>query len=283
MKHLLVDGRNSIYRAMFAGMADPAFRKSGFHTVIIFVRFLHHYLRTFRPSEIHVFWDDKPENLWRRKFFPAYKAQRKAERDKRNAFDVDKVMADCVNVAMTIIPEMGIRMYFRETQEADDLIYAFIQTLQDKESATIVSSDSDFVQLEKGNVHVFNPMHTGHRKEYRYPLLMKCMMGDKADNIPGYVGIGPKRAAKLCENDGEMKAFLKARGIKTLVDNRFLIDMSKCPFVEDNVKYVKAIRSSRPVFNGPAIESAAMRLKIRGLIGEFHRFVLPFKNLTRIN
>jgi 5'-3' exonuclease len=283
MKHLLVDGRNSIYRALFAGAADPVFRKSGFHTVIIFIRFLHHYLRTFRPSEIHVFWDDKPENLWRRKIFSDYKAQRKAEREKRNNFDVDKVMADCVNVAMTLIPEMGIRMYFREAQEADDLIYAFIQTMRDKESATIVSSDSDFVQLEKGSVHVFNPMHTGHRKDFRYPLLMKCLMGDKADNIPGYVGIGPKKAAKLCESNNEMKAFLKVRGIKTLVDNRSLIDLSKCPFVEDNVKYVKTVRALCPAFDGSAIEATAMRLKIRGLIGEFHRFVLPFKNLTRIS
>jgi 5'-3' exonuclease len=94
-------------------------------------------------------------------------------------------------------------------------------------------------------------MHTGHRKEYRYPLLMKCMMGDKADNIPGYVGIGPKRAAKLCENDGEMKTFLKARGVKTLIDNRFLIDMSKCPFVEDNVKYIKAIDPRTLSSTGP--------------------------------
>jgi len=281
MRHLLVDGRNSLYRALFAGLSDQNFVKSGYSSVIIFCRFLNHYLQLFNPTEVHVFWDDKLENLWRKKVFDQYKAQRKEERLKRNKFDVGDTMGRLVTIAQALIPEMGIRMYSREGMEADDLIYAFVQTLSYKETATIVSSDSDFVQLEKGSVHVFNPMHTGH-KEDRYTLLMKCLMGDKTDNVPGYTGIGPKKAAKLCDSNSDLKAFLKTRGLTILLRNRDLIDLTRCPFVKDNVQYVESVRSTKPVFDGQAIESIAMRLKVRGLIAEFHRCILPFKSMKAI-
>ena len=107
-------------------------------------------------------------------------------------------------------------------------------------------------------------------------------MGDKTDNVSGYTGIGPKKAAKLCDSNSDLKAFLKTRGLTILLRNRDLIDLTRCPFVKDNVQYVESVRSTKPVFDGQAIESIAMRLKVRGLIAEFHRCILPFKGMKAI-
>jgi hypothetical protein len=189
-------------------------------------------------------------------------------------------MEGVVTIAEGILPLMGVRMYFRAKMEADDLIYAFTKTMQPKESATIVSSDSDFAQLERGSVHVFNPMHTGHRREYRHPILMKCLMGDKADNVEGYAGIGPIRASRLCEDKASLMAFLKDKGVGVLRKNRVLIDLSQCPFTAENVAFVQAVRALRVCFDADAIKRAAMTLKVRGLIAAFDRYVLPFRDLV---
>lgn len=273
---MLIDGKNSLYRALFAGAADKKFQASGQHPFIIFTHFAHYYYDLYRPNEIHVFWDDKQKDLWRKKTYPAYKDGR-VDRSEKHGFNVEDAMQNIEDVAKAIIPEMGMRMYSKDMMEADDLIYAFVQTLAPDDKAIIVSSDGDFIQLESGNVKIFNPM--GKSKRYKYPVLMKCLMGDKSDNIPGYRGIGPKKAEKLCEDSDALFKFIKAQP-QTLITNRQLIDMSKCPWAEQNIEYVKLAHRRKVHFDQAALEEIAIRMKVRGLVAGMHRYILPFKNLV---
>ena len=67
-RHMLIDGKNAIYRAIFAGYNDERFKKSGFDYFVITVRFISNYLTIFNPQSVHIFWDAPRENTWRRKF-----------------------------------------------------------------------------------------------------------------------------------------------------------------------------------------------------------------------
>jgi 5'-3' exonuclease len=280
MRHLLIDGRNSLYRALFAGLSDKQFTSSGHHPFLIFIHFTNFYIRKFKPDEIHIFWDDKTENLWRRRIYPAYKAHRTGD---RHGFDVNAAMNNMERVARMMLPEMGIRMYKRDTMEADDLIYAFILTLSDGDEAVVVSSDSDLRQLEgawpgRTSVTVYDPM-SKKINPTKYIVLMKCLMGDKADNISGYPGIGPKRASVLCDDGDALLKFMKLRGAQRLIINRAIIDLAKCPLIEQNVQYIVGVRREPTHFSQQAIHVVATALKVRGIVSEFHRYILPFKDL----
>jgi len=73
----------------------------------------------------------------------------------------------------------------------------------------IVSSDKDFYQLIDERVKVWNPIKKQiinqedffeiyNMQPYNFALL-KSLMGDKSDNIPGIKGLGPKTIAKHYE------------------------------------------------------------------------------------
>ena len=122
-KHLLIDGRNIIYRAIYAGRSDNMFMMSGLDIFAVFARFIHYYQVQFRPKSIHIFWDDECSRLWRTKILPTYKGQRKDDDGaKKDVFHILKISLD-------LYKTLGIRQYFRHTQEADDLIYAFCSTI----------------------------------------------------------------------------------------------------------------------------------------------------------
>jgi 5'-3' exonuclease len=276
VRHLLVDGKNALYRALFAARSDKEFITSGRNPFVIFIHFLCFYLQKLKPSAIHIFWDDEAENLWRKKLYPEYKLGRINERAK-HGFNVEKEMFRMELIAQLITPHMGIRNYHRDEMEADDLIYAFVKASNEK--VVIVSSDSDFLQLSDDRITVYNPMNP-NKKGAAQPVMMKCLMGDKTDNISGYYGIGPKRASMLCEEPDILLNFLKKRGPEKFISNLKLIDLSRCPDVLNNVRYILSVRHEDVKFDAKAIENIATIIKVNGLISDMHRYVLPFKVLN---
>lgn len=95
--------------------------------------------------------------------------------------------------------------------ECDDVIGHICTDRHRNDEVTIVSSDSDFIQLlEYDNVILWNPI----RKKFieKWPvdyITWKSLKGDPCDNIPGIRGIGTKRAFALCENMATLNEFFK--------------------------------------------------------------------------
>ena len=99
--------------------------------------------------------------------------------------------------------------------EADDLA-AHLVKYRDKyelECIWLVSSDRDWDLLIQENVGRFSYVT---RKEVRLDnwnehyevkpedyISLKCLTGDKGDNVPGIPGIGPKRAVQLIRDYGD--------------------------------------------------------------------------------
>lgn len=108
-----------------------------------------------------------------------------------------------------------------DTHEADDLIADYVAAAPADEHITIVSADSDLVQLlVYPNVQILDPtagdqLHaqvTAADVESRYGVTperyadWKALAGDSSDNIPGLPEIGGVNAASLINEHGSLEA-----------------------------------------------------------------------------
>ncbi len=105
--------------------------------------------------------------------------------------------------------------------EADDLIAAYAHaTAEAGGQVTIVSSDKDLMQLIRPGVEMLDPIKQKPigpvevmEKFGVTPDKMvevQALIGDSTDNVPGVPGIGPKGAAQLINEYGDVEAVLAA-------------------------------------------------------------------------
>jgi DNA polymerase-1 len=120
--------------------------------------------------------------------------------------------------------------------EADDLIAAYcLATTQAGGQVTIVSSDKDLMQLIRPGVDMLDPIK---QKPIGPAEVMEkfgvtpdkmvevqALIGDSTDNVPGVPGIGPKGAAQLINEFGDVEAVLAAaQGMKPSKRRDMLIE-----------------------------------------------------------
>jgi 5'-3' exonuclease len=129
--------------------------------------------RTFSPN--HFVFACDSGTYWRREFFPEYKAHREEDTLKKLVrraikFYKNKHANKCLEL---------------EGCEADDVIYALTKHLPGHK--VIISSDKDFEQLMSDQVWLFDPKTQTYRrpsKNIAFDLFLKCIRGDRGDNIP---------------------------------------------------------------------------------------------------
>jgi len=105
--------------------------------------------------------------------------------------------------------------------EADDIIASYTKAaVAQGWHVTIVSSDKDLMQLIQPGVDMYDTMKNERRgPDYVVTKFgvgpdrlgdVLALMGDSVDNVPGVPGIGPKTAAKLITEYGDLEAVLAA-------------------------------------------------------------------------
>lgn len=292
MRHLLIDSKNMLYRAIFAGDASDRFKQSKHHPAKIVLHFLHEWRITFKPDKIHIFWDADRTDTWRREIAQEYKNHRKDKPKLNNAQDSLKKLS---TVCIELFEAMGFYQYYRPKMEADDLIYAFCRSNR-KDDIVIISSDGDLMQIPYlfSNVKVHNPL-TKNKYEpipQTDPVFYKALVGDKSDNISGYHGVGKVTATKLCNDRIKQEDFFNSdkacikEGDETIIvgnrrfkDNLKIVDLGLCPNLADNLLYILKKQAKTPQFNSEKIMSIIVKRKLRGVTAEIHRYISPFKHL----
>ncbi len=115
----------------------------------------------------------------------------------------------------------GVPAIELEDWEADDLIAAYAKAASDAGGqVTIVSSDKDLMQLIRPGVEMLDPIK---QKPIGPAEVMEkfgvtpdkmidvqALIGDPTDNVPGVPGIGPKGAAQLINEFGDLESVLAA-------------------------------------------------------------------------
>ncbi|MES3096976.1 DNA polymerase I [Sphingomonas aerolata] len=109
-----------------------------------------------------------------------------------------------------------------EGLEADDIIACYSKAaLAQGWSVTIVSSDKDLMQLIEPGLDMYDTMnnrrlgaeHVAEKFHGVTPSQLGdvlALMGDSVDNVPGVPGVGPKTAAKLILEHGDLESVLAA-------------------------------------------------------------------------
>lgn len=139
-------------------------------------------------GELVIACDDK--KYWRREYFPPYKGNRKADREKSN---IDwPVLFDTLNTIKQELKEyFPYRVIQIEGAEADDVIGSICMKygteLNSDNKILILSGDKDFVQLQRfGNVAQIDPVR---KKDITTTDPIKFLQhlvlaGDRGDGVP---------------------------------------------------------------------------------------------------
>ena len=144
------------------------------------------YAKQFKSNygEIVVACDSK--KYWRREVFPFYKAHRKADREK-SAFDWHLIFETLNKIREELKENFPYKVIEVDGAEADDIIAVLTARASPNEDILILSSDKDFVQLQKyPNVTQYSPilkrfLKTENPADYIREHIIK---GDRGDGIP---------------------------------------------------------------------------------------------------
>jgi len=179
--------------------------------------------------------DCKRENIWRMKHFPKYKGTRaNGPEDGFMGGPFFKMV-----YAEDLFSKGGAQAILKHPHlEADDCIALSVKHLIQKYPECqlyIITSDNDYLQLKKDNVHLYNlsfkPLKsiTGVSQN---DLEIKIIMGDNSDNIPSvFPKCGPKTAEK-CIGDPEFfkkKMSDNEEYYKRYELNKLLVDFNCIP------------------------------------------------------
>ena len=227
----LVDGSGYIFRAYHA--LPPITRRSDglqLNAVYGFCGMLLKLLREMKPEErpTHlaiVF--DKSEKTFRTEMYPDYKAHRPDPPD--DLIPQFPLIREAVRAFdLPFLEQAGF--------EADDLIATYVRIAREAgATATIVSSDKDLMQLVTDRVIMFDTMKDRRIgipeviEKFGVPpdkmIEVQALIGDSTDNVPGVPGIGPKTAAQLIGEYGDLETVLARAGeIKQEKRRQSLID-----------------------------------------------------------
>lgn len=131
---------------------------------------------------------------WRFDAFPNYKFKRKDAR-KESKMDWNELFRITNMVLDEIRENFPYKVIEHERCEADDVIAVLCEDTQEfgrHQQVLIVSSDKDFVQLQKyDNISQYSPMKKKFIKEDtpRRQLMELIMKGDQADGIPNVLSV----------------------------------------------------------------------------------------------
>ncbi|MGG7518970.1 DNA polymerase I [Allorhizobium undicola] len=165
------------------------------------------------PTHLAVIFDYSSKTF-RKEIYPDYKANRSAPpEDLVPQFSLIRQATRAFN--LPCIETEGF--------EADDIIATYARAAEAiGADVTIVSSDKDLMQLVTPNVHMYDSMKD---KQIGIPEViekwgvppekmidLQSLTGDSTDNVPGIAGIGPKTAAQLLEEFGDLDTLLARAG-----------------------------------------------------------------------
>ena len=201
----ILDGYSIIYRSYFAHISSPLTDGKGENVSAYFGFFstLLSLLSSYKMDYLAIAMDEKAPTF-RHEMYPLYKATR------------DKAPEDLhaqVPMIRSTLEKMGIATISNPGFEADDIIASLAREAVSNDVETIiVTGDKDLMQLVGSHVSALRPPKKG---ESQYKMMQEkeveevygvkhsqivdylSIIGDKADTVPGFRGLGEKGAQKL--------------------------------------------------------------------------------------
>jgi len=223
---------------------------------------------------------------WRKKVFPQYKASRKKARDK-SSMDWSEVFRITSMVREEIRENFPYKVMHIEGCEADDCIAQLVEETQEfgkYEDVMIVSSDKDFVQLQRyPNVKQFSPMGKKFivEKNPRTTLQEHILRGDTSDGVPNVLSSDNTFTEGLRQTPLRQKVLdeliedPKVKGdevYRNYLRNKKMIDLRECP---DDIKtgIINTFDSQDPWSNKGKVFPYLVEKRCRLLLENVQEFI----------
>ena len=179
---------------------------------------------------------------WRKDYFPHYKAHRKKDREASD-HDWTMIFETLNKIRDEVTKNLPYRVLNVEGAEADDVIAILSAKYSPHEEILIISSDKDFVQLQKfPKVAQYSPFLKRFIKtdDPKGTVREHILRGDKGDGIPNFLSeddtfVAGKRqksinSSKLVEwIDGNPNDFCSTEMLRGFRRNQVLVDFDYIP------------------------------------------------------
>lgn len=236
MKTLIIDGNNLVHRCFWTAK-NQVKRNADANLTNLHIYFtlnaIYSYVNKYKPDKTITVWDEKKDyqvNV-RKTEFAGYKGNRTKDSTPHENNDAIKTMLSYLNVPSIFPREL----------EADDIVAYICKNITGHK--VIVSVDQDFLQLVNDETILFDPIRkkeftcnrfeelTGYTRENW--MTVKCLKGDKSDNVPGIPGFGKVRVQKYL--DGNIT--LDEEQQQTFNTNLSLFSLDKIEEMVEESKY----------------------------------------------
>ena len=188
-------------------------------------------------------------NSWRKQFFPEYKGNRKKNRS-ASELDWNLIFTTLNDLREEIKDNFPWKVLHLNECEADDIIATLTMQTQEfglHEPVMIISSDKDFIQLQKfKNVKQFSPMQKKLVKDTdgnpRTYLFNHIMRGDTGDGVPNVLSSDdtfiteksqtPLRQTRIddwLEKSDNLRECMDDNTYRNYQRNKKLIDLTEIP------------------------------------------------------
>jgi DNA polymerase-1 len=238
---LLIDGLNTFLRSFTViNHINPDGHHIGGLTGAL--KSIGYAIRLINPTYVIVIFDGIASSSNKRNLFPEYKANRNKNRSTNYTIfsskeEEDESVRNQIERLMHYLQCLPISLISIDGLEADDVIGFLVNKFENNDNTkkvTIMSADKDFLQLVSDKTQVYSPTKKkiyqpqNVLEEYEISstnfIIHKILLGDKSDNIPGIVGLGPKKLIKLFpELQDDIKFTLKEvieKSFKNMDDNK---------------------------------------------------------------
>ena len=211
---LIVDGLNTFLRSFtMINHINPDGHHIGGLTG--FLKSIGYAIKMIEPTKVVLVFDGVGGSNSKRNLYPEYKANRNKNRmTNYSIFTNKEEEAESINNQMARLIQylqcLPVSIICIDGIEADDTIGYLVGKFEKytfTKEVTIMSADGDFLQLVSDKVKVYSPtkkkiykpkdvLEEYHVSCYNF-VNYKILMGDSSDNLPGVLGLGPKKLIKL--------------------------------------------------------------------------------------
>lgn len=203
----LIDGNSLLFRAYYGvhgNLTGPDGTPTG--AVYGFFNMILPILASAAPTDSFVCVFDASRITFRTDIYPQYKMNR------------SETPADLISQGELVkrgLAAMGMPVLCVPGVEADDVIATLArQNCTGANTTRIITSDKDLMQLVSDCTFLYDGMKNREIRDaaviekFGVPpsrvIDVQSLMGDSSDNVPGVPGIGPKRAAELINQFGDL-------------------------------------------------------------------------------
>jgi len=207
----VIDGHAQIYRAFYAPfreLSSPAGEPT--KATFVFAQMLLNLVEQRKPDFLAMAIDCADEEVFRRRIYPPYKANRPPRPPDFNVQE-QRILRLAQDAGVPILQAPGF--------EADDIIATLCRRLAGEElEVVIVSKDKDLRQVLSPHVRMYDPQSDQFvsaadvEREWGFPVdravEVQTLCGDPTDNVPGVPGVGEITAVRLIRQYGSVDGVL---------------------------------------------------------------------------